>query len=317
MTVVVAILGVALGVTLLLRGESARERADEARAAVTRLQTELLEKEDLIEALNARLAAHRRDVPELTATLPRTPAARESAAEPSEPAATDPGSKTPGSTAGATERELAALAWLRRLKGDRFAMDTPTALRELTHLDLRGAKVTNTDLAHLAAMPGLTSLNLRGTEVTDAGLRHLAALPNLQFVTLRGAQVTGAGFANLPVSLLHVDLTDTPVGATGWHALPPLPNMATLKLNRVPVTDADLEMLVRWPQVRHLEIDGTKVTEHGVRRLLALNPALTRLEVRGTPISDELRNELRRRYPNLDLATQDAAADQRRIMSGY
>jgi hypothetical protein len=218
---------------------------------------------------------------------------KELAEEPNDPAAVPaPAAGADGST---------ALAFLRGLLPERFAATTAAGLREITELDLRGAKIGDQDLVHLRALPNLASLNLRGTEVTDAGLHHLAALPKLEVLTLRGTAVTGTGLASLPVSLHHVDLTDTRAGAGSLAALPPLPNLATLKLNRLPVGDADLEVLPRWQQLRHLEIDGTRVTEAGVRRLLELHPLLTRVEIRGVTLSPELIGELRRRYPQLDL----------------
>ena len=64
-------------------------------------------------------------------------------------------------------------------------------------LNLRGTKVTDAGLAHLANIKSLTQLHLERTAVTDAGLAHLSGLENLEYLNLYGTQITDAGLAHL------------------------------------------------------------------------------------------------------------------------
>jgi uncharacterized membrane protein/YHS domain-containing protein len=67
----------------------------------------------------------------------------------------------------------------------------------LRWLDLSGAKVSDSGLVPLEAMPNLTRLHLERTAVTDAGLAHLAGLGSLEFLDLYGTAVTDAGLEQL------------------------------------------------------------------------------------------------------------------------
>jgi hypothetical protein len=254
-------------------------------------------------ARDAEIAALRRELEQLRAAAAAPTPQRAAVAPPSVPAdSPDPPADGRPPPPPASAAELHALACLRNLLPDRFAAATLAELRTLAELDLRGTKVNDDDLAAIAALPNLRSLGLRGTAITDQGVRSLHGFHGLEVLELRGTAVTGAGLTGLPITLVHVDLTDTQAGATGYCALPSLPSLATLKLNRLPVTDQEVDAIARWPSLTHVEIDGTAVTAAGVRRLIELLPHLTRLEVRGTGLSDELLAELRARHPRLDLA---------------
>lgn len=197
--------------------------------------------------------------------------------------------------------------WLRRLFPERFAALTPAALHALAELDLRGAEFADADLAHVADLPSLTTLHLRGTAVTDAGVVKLAAT-RLQTLALRGTQVTEANLSSLPATLRHLDLTDTRAGVDTCRLLRPLPDLHTLDLNRLPLTDASLEALPPLPSLRHIELDGTRVTEQGVRRLLERFPSLQRIEARHLDLAAETRAELARRFPDLEVVSAGDAA---------
>jgi len=308
MGVVVLLLAVVTA-TWLLRGH---DPGAASGTTVARLEAELQARDAVIADLRQQLATAPAPVPVLVSEETRAERTEANAA-PAPDAGAAARTAATDATIALDARESAALEWLRRVLGERFSLGDGTAatfLRTTTSLDLRGAPVTDADLAHLRAFPNLTSLELRGTKVTDAGLQHLAGLGKLEVLSLRGTAVKGFGLAALPVTLQHVDLTDTPTAGNGFHSLPPLPALSTLKLNRLPVTDAELEQLPRWPRLQHLEIDGTRVTPEGLRRLLAANPALARVEVRGLTLGKELEDELRRRYPNLDLVAADDVRTQ-------
>ncbi|MEZ5966476.1 MAG: hypothetical protein R3F56_21750 [Planctomycetota bacterium] len=284
------------------RDADSGESATRALEKTAYLERTLRERDDTIADLRRQVDELSRSVASLTSSI------RQTVTEPSATSVPITVAKVDGGVQPATVRENAALGWLQRVLGDKFEKRGADALEFLRHgtiLDLRGTVTTDDDLANLWVLPNLESLGLQGTEVTDTGLRHLAALPKLEFLNLRATAVAGPGLAALPNSLRHVDLTDSQAGATGFQSLPPLPRLATLKLNRLPVGDTDLDVLPRWPLLRHLEIDGTKITADGLVRLMAANPGLTRVEVRGLSLSTEQLDRLRQRYPQLDLVWGD------------
>jgi len=87
----------------------------------------------------------------------------------------------------------------------------------------------------------------------------------------------------------------------GSHGRCPL---ATLKLNFLALSDFTVEPLAAQPALRHLELDGTALTDAGLRRLLELLPALNRIEARNTRVSPELARELASARPELQLVLE-------------
>ncbi len=198
----------------------------------------------------------------------------------------------------------AATNWLQQLFPERFAdLNTEEAFY-LRELDLRGAAITDADLTHLEDLPNLRHLSLRGTAVTDAGLLHIRGLSQLQHLELRGTRILGAGLQHLPMSLESLDLTDTNVSEEAISRLPRLPSLRTMDLNRLALGDAVAEILGRFPELRHLELDGTRITDDGLKRLLELNPALERLELRGTVTSVEAAAELIKTHSQLTIVRE-------------
>lgn len=196
------------------------------------------------------------------------------------------------------------LAWLRAVLPERYGALDDAALLALEELDLRGAELTDADLYRLAAFPDLARLSLRGTAITDAGLAALTGLPLTQ-LDLRGTAVTGNGFALLPVTRLEaLHLTDTQVTERDLARLPSLPALTTLKLNFLALSDFTVETLAAQPALRHVELDGTGLTDDGLRRLLALLPGIARVEARNTRVSPEFAHELASARPELQLVLE-------------
>ncbi len=202
-------------------------------------------------------------------------------------------------------RRLATTArWLSDLLPDRFAELTPEALAQLEVLDLRGADITDADLARLQGLDNLKSINLRGTPITDAGLTQLSGLA-LTSLELRATEVTGLGLGQLPAhSLEALHLTDTSIHGDDLLHMPPMPNLEVLKLNRLEVDDNHLELLASYPRLRHVELDSSKITDTGLRRLMELNPNVTRLEIRDTAVSKDCVEELGQRYPQCEFVAE-------------
>lgn len=208
-----------------------------------------------------------------------------------------------------TSDDKAALGWLQRVLPARYGALTAQELAGLTELDLNGAQITDADLALLASLPNLRILGLRGTPITDAGLAHLSALP-LTSLDLRGTGVTAFGMAHLPAATLEaLHVTDSQVAGTELYRLPRMPRLEVLKLNRLrDLDDASIESLSVFPVLRHVELDGTQVSESGLERLLALNPDVKRVELRFTPVSDASLEALRARHPGCEFVKDEGLA---------
>lgn len=203
------------------------------------------------------------------------------------------------------DRSLAgAVDWLRKALPERFGELTVAQAAALEELDLRGVTLTDADLQRLSAFPNLKLLGLRGTAVTDQGLAYLHGLP-LQSLDLRGTAVTGSGMYALPTSTLTaLHLTDTKVTTAELARMPVMPQLATLKLNRLTLTDDAIEALSIHPALKHVEMDGTALTEGGLKRLFELHPNLARLEIRGTGLSAAAIDEARRAHPGCAIVNQ-------------
>ena len=260
-----------------------------ARMAVVERDQEVARLRQELEALRANASTLRTDAP-----VSRESVAAES---PMPPPGAGEAQPVAASVALAGAR---AGAWLQRVHAERYAALTPAALYALAELDLRDCELTDDDLAYLAALPNLNGLELRGTAVTDDGLAHLAAL-RLQTLSLRGTKVGAQNLPMLPATLQHLDLTDTRAGADACRFLRPLPDLHTLKFNRLPIDDAGLDILPALPRLRHLEIDGTQVTVAGLERLIQRYPLLARIEVRHVPLAPEALAELAKRFPQVEL----------------
>lgn len=218
---------------------------------------------------------------------------RDEVAQPVSPAESSPPAAPPA-------RET-NLAWLRRLLPERYGTLDDAALFALEELDLRGAAITDEDLQRLALFPNLARVSLRGTAISDAGLAALTGLP-LASLDLRGTAVSGNGFALLPTTRLEaLHLTDTKVTEADLARLPSLPLLKTLKLNFLALSDLSIETLAAQPNLRHVELDGTQLSDDGLRRLLDLLPAVTRVEARNTHVSSALAAELATTRPGLEI----------------
>jgi hypothetical protein len=93
----------------------------------------------------------------------------------------------------------------------------PKGSFEIRRIELKNARISDTDLEKLSDLTGLRYLGLYGTPVTDAGLQHLVRLQSLAELELSYTQVTDAGLIPLKTlnSLNKLYLTGTPVTDNG------------------------------------------------------------------------------------------------------
>ncbi len=303
-----AVIGAAIVIAFAFshaRGPAPKAGTLESPAPVTaegRLEEELRRRDELISALQARVAEVEGRIGELTVELR---AARQPAEEAME-AETEAGERS----SAASLKLQGATSWLVRLIPARFTGLTPEEAERLRELDLRDLGITDADLEHLEALSSLRALSLRGTAVTGAGLIHIQGLDRLQTLELRGTKVTGPGLEHLPAGIEALDLTDSLVSQDGLRLLPRLPSLRTLDLNRLALGDAAVEVLARYPSLRQVELDSTAITDDGIRRLLEIKPALERVELRGTMTTAALLRELSEAHPGLTIVRESPPFDR-------
>jgi hypothetical protein len=182
--------------------------------------------------------------------------------------------------------------------------------KRLKRLNLRGTKITDTTLDHIANVATLESLDVGFAQITDVGLDRLAPLENLKELVIGGNKLTD----------------------TGLQALRQLPGLTSLSLGgeqrtdsglwSISLTEQGLDSIVTLKELRELRLDGRQATARwleklrvlgklerlslqGCRRVgdaavpaLAAWPSLVLVDVKGTAITENGVAELRKAKPN-------------------
>jgi Leucine-rich repeat (LRR) protein len=185
----------------------------------------------------------------------------------------------------ATETALAALSKLGELRVLELDADTTigssglTPLMKLTKLrELRIFKLGNADerIAVLSEMKSLRMLSLASAELTDRGLSHISRMRSLEML----------------------DITRTDVTDDGLSLLPNLRGLKELSLEAVQgITDRGMLKLVRLPELEELDLQATRISDASIA-VLGQFQHLRRLNVCGTPMTEQGISELRRNLPN-------------------
>ena len=150
--------------------------------------------------------------------------------------------------------KLAAAAYLTRIAvGSELITDEGVSLlspnSKLSQLEIVGTRITDSSMHVLATLSKLEMLRLpQNAALTDLGICELGALPALTNLDVSGTGFTGSG-----------------CGEAGFHAL------LGLEANRSKVTDSTLMDFSRIERLASLKINGTDVTEAGVRNIFPLN----------------------------------------------
>jgi hypothetical protein len=162
--------------------------------------------------------------------------------------------------------------------GGSVAIDPVAPTHPVLGVDLHHTRVTDAELALLAALPRLRSLTLSGTAVTDASLNTVAGLSGLQTLLLNETRVTDAGLVQLQrlpdlkvLSLYHTQVTDE-----GLAALKDVKNLQDLTLSGPRITDRGLAHLAGVRNLRHLYLSQTGVSKTGAQQL---KKALPKVEI--------------------------------------
>lgn len=143
--------------------------------------------------------------------------------------------------------------------------------KQLREVNLRGTKVTDAGLAHLAGLP-IESLDVGFSLFTDGGFDHFVNLPQLKKLAVGGNKVTDAGLNSLRLipNLVELDVSGVQRTDSGlWSAT---------------VTDRALETLNVLTKLEVLNLRGGKFTDVGFVKLDGLK-SLRQLDIGETELS--------------------------------
>jgi len=108
----------------------------------------------------------------------------------------------------------------------------------ITEVDLRGAKVRDSDAVLLRHLRRLSRLDLSGTAITDATLEKLKGLAQLTVLAVGGTSITDAGLSHLTTlrQLETLDMADTRVTDDGLQKLADLRSLHTVYVENTSIT---------------------------------------------------------------------------------
>lgn len=178
-------------------------------------------------------------------------------------------------------------------------------LRALRRLELQGTNLSDEAVATLATLGNLESLNLYRTRITNAGLERLSRLPKLREIDVRYTRVTGTGYEAFrkarPGVRIHfaggggreVSRGVPPAGReaatlTAWIRKiggTVRPEDGFVSLRGIPLDEAAVEALTRFPALRGLDLEATELGDGAAPKLAAI-ATLETLSLNSTQVSD-------------------------------
>ncbi len=185
--------------------------------------------------------------------------------------------------------------------------------KKLKRLNLRGTKVTDTTLEHLAEVTMLEALDVGYAQVTDVGIDRLTPLQNLRELTLGGNKLTDVGLQALrqlsgltALSLGGEQRTDSGLWSisltdAGLNAILTLQNLRELRLDGMPVTPRWLEKLKGLPKLERLSLQRCKRLDDAAAVILGALPTLRAVELTGTAVTEKGLADLRRAKPGVQI----------------
>ncbi len=193
-------------------------------------------------------------------------------------------------------REMGLLHVLPRATGKDGSR--PSSPAEVTALNLRETKLTDTGLKELTAFTNLTKLDLSFTHLTDAGIRDVTSFKKLTTLAISYTPVTDKGLQELATlkDLTTLHLVGINMTNAGLKELSPLKNLTTLGLGTRKLTDAGMKDLTALTKLTTLNLAYTNVTDAGLKELAALSN-LTTLDLRATYVTDAGVAELQKTLP--------------------
>src|SRR5215475_7911106 len=166
--------------------------------------------------------------------------------------------------------------------------------KRLKRLNLRGTKITDTTLEHLANVTTLESLDVGFAQITDVGLDRLTPLTNLKELVIGGNKLTDTGLQSLrqlpgltSLNLGGSQRTDSGLWTIsltemGLDAIATLKELRELRLDGMPVSARWLERLKGLNKLERLNLQGCKRLSDDAGPLMGAWPALRILDLNGT-----------------------------------
>ncbi len=182
--------------------------------------------------------------------------------------------------------------------------------KKLKRLNLRGTKITDTTLEHLANVTTLESLDIGFAQITDVGLDRLTPLLNLKELAISGNKLTDVGLQSLrqlsgltSLSLGGSQRTDSGLWSIsltelGLDAISTLKDLRELRLDGMPVSARWLEKLKSLSKLERLSLQGCQRLGDDGAPVLGSWPSLQVLDLKGTAMTEKGISGLRRAKPN-------------------
>lgn len=218
------------------------------------------------------------------------------------------------------DRELNAITSCTELRhlGLAFTDVTDRDLLRLSHLvhleslDLSGTAITDQSLSAIAQMSKLKSLSMSATQINGSRLYEIAALKGLSSVDLSrttldeglGALASCPGIESLNLSetrlsseclceiksitIRTLKLSAARISGEGWLAKARLPNLRELWYEGQPVSHEFISALNNWKHLVFVALDWNELTTPQLSEILPRLPNLTRLNLAGASINDDI-----------------------------
>jgi len=173
--------------------------------------------------------------------------------------------------------------------------------RQLTHLQMSDTNITGSGFVHLAGMDRLHSIQTGyGTPITDEGLQTLPELPNLRRVLFTTDKMQGPGLAEFQrfPKLANIRLH---WGRPDLAALRNNTRLRWLWLDHLHLNDDALQHISQLTTLRQLKLhDNPKITDAGLMHLVGLTK-LTLLDLSNTGVTQEGVNRMKETLPKCDI----------------
>ena len=143
-------------------------------------------------------------------------------------------------------------------------------LQNLGGLNLKGTKVTDASMPHIAAvLERLGWLSVRKTAVTDKGASILFEQLHLKSIDLSETKISDACLKNIGKEsrISSLKLAGDEITDAGVESLSSLKSLKTLNLRQCKITDKSIVALSRMRQLKDLDISTTGISNTGFERL--------------------------------------------------
>ena len=178
-------------------------------------------------------------------------------------------------------------------------------LRALRRLDVQGTNLSDEAVATLAGLGNLESLNLYRTRISNDGLERLGRLPKLREIDVRYTRVTAAGFEAFRKARPDVRIQFAGGAGRGVSRIAPpagrdaatltawirkiggtvRPEAGFVSLRGIPLDEAAVEALTRFPALRGLDLEATELGDAAAAKLAKII-TLETLLLNSTQVTD-------------------------------